>query len=117
MATNRRWQDRLTFVLGLWLFVSPMFYGGTFTMDAMTVNTLVLGVAVMIFSGAALARYQPWEEWLETLFGVWLIFSPFIFSFTDMTFATINHIAVGAVIVIDSLWVALKYPTSGHPAH
>ena len=117
MATRLRWQDRLTFVLGLWLFVSPLFYSASFTMNAMNVNTVLMGVVVMIFSGAAIARYQPWEEWLETLFGVWLIISPFVFGFTDMTFATINHIVVGAIIVIDSVWVAWKYPSSSRLAH
>ena len=117
MATSVRWQDRLTFILGLWLFVSPLFYSGSFTMNTMNVNTVLMGVVVMIFSGAAIARYQPWEEWLETLFGVWLIITPFVLGFTDMTFATVNHIVVGIVIVIDSLWIAYKYPTSRHVIH
>jgi len=117
MDTKQRWQDKLTFALGAWLFISPMFYTTPFMLDAMTYNTLIMGAVVMIISGAAIARYQPWEEWLETVFGVWLILSPFIFGFTDMTFAMTNHIVVGIVIVVDSLWVALKFPTSGRLAH
>lgn len=117
MATQQRWQDGLTFVLGFWLLVSPYFYNTPFALDAMTSNTIVMGLVVMVIAIAAMSRYQPWEEYLETLVGVWLVFSPFILGFTDMTFATINHIVVGAVIVIDSLWVAMKYPTSGHVAH
>jgi hypothetical protein len=114
MATKQRWQDWLTFVLGIWLLVSPSFYSTSYTLNAMTYNTLIMGVVVLIISGAAIANYQPWEEWLETLVGVWLIVSPFALGFTDMTFAMTNHIVVGAVVVIDSLWVAMKYPTRGH---
>lgn len=117
MDTEQRWQDRLTFVLGLWLFISPMLYNRPFALDPMTVNTLLMAAAVMVVAGAAIARYKPWEEWVEVVIGAWLIISPFTFGFTDMTLAMINHIVVGAVIMVDSIWVALKYPTAGHPAH
>jgi len=117
MDTKQRWQDRLTFILGLWLFFTVAFFTQPFMLDAKTANALLMGLLIMIFSVAAITRYRPWEEWVEAVIGVWLVISPFVFGFTDMTAATVNHIVVGALIVIDSLWVAMKYPTGGRLAH
>ena len=117
MDTEQRWQDRLTFALGLWLFMSPIITNPPVKLDMVTGHSSLMGLAVMFIAGAAIYRYKPWEEWLETVLGGWLIVSPVVLGFTDMTLATINHIVVGAIIVVDSVWVAMKYPRSGHPAH
>jgi len=117
MDTSKRWQDRLTFLLGLWLFISPALYTPSFTLNPMTGNTILMSLLVMFFSAAAITRYRPWEEWVEAVIGAWLIISPFAFGATDLSLATLNHIVVGAIIMVDSVWVAWKYPSSSHLAH
>lgn len=117
MDTEKRWQDRLTFALGLWLFMSPIITNPPVKLDLVTGHSSLMGLAVMFIAAAAIYRYKPWEEWLETVFGAWLVIAPFVLGFTDMTLATINHIVVGVIIAVDSAWMAMKYPRSGHPAH
>lgn len=117
MDTEKRWQDRLTFALGLWLFMSPIITNPPIELNLVTNHSSIMGLIIMFISGAAIYRYKPWEEWLDAALGAWLIVSPFVLGFTDMTLAMINHVVVGAVVLVDSVWVAMKHPTSGHPAH
>jgi len=83
-----RWQDWLNLLLGAWLFISPWALGfakaggaATSTYShAAAFNAWIVGVIVVLLSIAALARTQPWEEWLNLLAGFWLFISPWVLS-------------------------------------
>jgi hypothetical protein len=111
---DRRWQDVAMLVLGFWLIVSPFVLLYSETMGIASLNSYLLGVAVMVF--AAIALYQPhmWEEWVNLVLGIWLIVAPIVLGFRTEMAPTVNHFIVGVLIVIDALWA--MYPRITHRA-
>lgn len=101
---NRRWQDMVMLVLGLWLIVSPFIlqYGDYTGIAAL--NSYILGVGVMVFAAIALVRPELWEEQVNMILGVWLIIAPYVLGFGEETAALVNHFIVGLLIVADALW-------------
>lgn len=109
---DRRWQDLVMLVLGVWLFLSPFIlqYADAAVMAAW--NSYILGVGVVLFAGAALYRPQLWEEWVNLALGMWLIVAPFVLGFDTHALATWNHIIAGLLIGGDALWSILQqWPT------
>ena len=102
-----RWQDYVNLALGVWLIVAPWIGVGVHN-DLAAWNSYIAGLVVAIFSIAAIARAQLWEEWLNLVIGLWLILAPFVLYFTAQPGPTWNHIIVGVVIAIDAAWAAVR---------
>lgn len=106
-----RWQDWLNLLLGAWLFISPWALGfakggaaaSTYS-HAAAFNAWIVGVIVVLLSIAALARTQPWEEWLNLLAGFWLFISPWVLSYSGTQTALWNALIVGALVFILACW-------------
>ena len=107
----QRWQDWVMLAFGIWLFVSPFWmlvYGSL--MDVAAWNSYVMGVLVAVFAWGALAGARRWEEWLQLIFGVWLIVSPFVLMFYAIEpTAAWNTIALGILIGLDAIWALAAY--------
>ncbi|HZP87920.1 MAG TPA: SPW repeat protein [Burkholderiales bacterium] len=108
---ERRWQDWVMLIFGIWLFLSPFWmpaYASTSSTAAW--NSYVLGVLVVIFAWAALAKPEKWEEWVNLVLGIWLIIAPFVLRFYHAeTGAAWNQIILGILIAADALWVLAQY--------
>jgi hypothetical protein len=112
LVLANRWQDWVNLLLGAWLFISPWVLGfastaaaaGTTTHPRAAVNAWIFGVIVMVLSIAALARTQPWEEWLNLLAGIWLFISPWVLGYSGNTTALWNALIVGALVFILASW-------------
>lgn len=103
---KRRWQDWMTLVLGAWLFSSPFLMEAYFPYPSVDDwNSYMGGAALIVVSTLALKRPERWEEWFNLLIGGWLIVSPFLLGFSEQTVPTWNQIIVGAIVVLDALWV------------
>jgi hypothetical protein len=116
---QKRWQDWVMLVFGIWLFFSPFFLGYTSTSSTAAWNSYVLGVLVVIFALWALSQPQQWEEWINLVLGIWLIISPWVLQYhtTDST-ATTNHVILGILIGADAIWALAQRPVGiGHPQH
>lgn len=114
--TSGRLQDWFNLILGVWLVIAP-FVGVGMTSDAAAWNSYVAGVAVAILAGAAIARPQAWEEWVNLLIGLWLVLAPFVLGFTDQPGPMWNQIVIGLLIGADALWAAVQYsPRRAHHA-
>lgn len=46
-------------------------------------------------------------SWFNVILGIWLIISPWVVGFSDITGATWNAVIVGIVVAIVGLWAAL----------
>ena len=107
---SKRWQDWITPLLGLWLFLSPW----TMQYDAQGVvawNAYVLGAAITLLG--ALSVYRPQEveageEVVMILLGLWLMISPHVLNFAGPTAGDMNPVAVGALVVIFATWGLLR---------
>lgn len=113
----RKWRsesvlDLYNLAIALVLFASPWLFrltNGTARMDFWICSAVIVALSV-----AAIFAYANWEEWVNVLFGIWLIASPWILGFSQ---ARAMHFAVGIGIVVMFLAVLelwLQYE-SGHP--
>ena len=96
MSTNK-WQDWTSFVLGLWLAVSP-WLAGYADYEAATANSVLVGLALALASHfACVACNEASAEWLNLAAGVWLVWAPFGLEFGSRV-ASANSVAVGVFV-------------------
>lgn len=99
---RQRWEDWVNLVLGAWLFLSPWVLSYT-TAQGAAWNAYIFGIAIIVFTVWALSIPKPWEEWVNTVLGLWLIISPWVLGFTAQMAAMWNSIIVGLVVLALSL--------------
>lgn len=117
METSNRWQDKLNLALGIWLLISPFVLVSPYSpiqFDLVTTHSLIMGLVIALAAGATLLQFKVWEEWTEVGLGIWMVASPFILGFSDMTFVMLNYVIVGLVIIVDSTWVLSEHPPTPH---
>lgn len=103
MAANMKWQDWATFLLGVWLAVSPWALG--FSEQEMSMmNAVAVGAILMVFSLLELGFPQKWEEWVNMLAGIWLMTAPFMLGFTSQFLASVDAMLVGAAVTLLAAW-------------
>lgn len=99
----KHWQDPVNGVLGAWLILSPWALGFAGEMIAMW-NFVAVGVLLVATALGAIFLPRAWEEWTESVLGLWLVVSPWILGFTASEAATVNAVLSGLGIVMLSLW-------------
>ena len=93
-----KWQDWASFVLGLWLALSPWLTGYV-DYEAATGHAVLVGLALALASHfECVACDDLPAEWLNLAAGIWLMCAPFTLDFASRV-ATANSIVVGAAIV------------------
>lgn len=117
MTDSQPWQDWVNLVLGAWLVLAP-FFGVGAANDAAAWNAYISGGLVAIFAIASLARWQPWEEWVNLAIGLWLIAAPFALGFWALAAPTWNQIIVGLAVGVAAVWSLMerRTPMPHHPA-
>ena len=91
--------DWINLILGLLLVISPWLFGFVATTSAMW-NAVILGVIIAALSILAISAYARWEEWVNALAGLWVIFSPWFLGFSGVASAAWTHFIVGIVVVV-----------------
>lgn len=99
---KQRWEDWINLILGAWLFFTPFLFGYTGAATAAW-NAYIFGAALVILTIIALSAPQPWEEWVDSAIGLWIVISPWILGFSALTAATWNALIIGFVVLILSL--------------
>lgn len=97
----RHWQDWASWVLGLWLILSPwilMFWTQSVALE----NAVVAGFALLLVEVVTLSAFRVWEEWLNVVLGAWLVASPFVLGVAGAN-AIANFVVVGALVVMLAL--------------
>ena len=100
-----KWQDWASFVLALWLALSP-WLSGYQEHESATANAVGIGIALALFAHfeCVACERQP-AEWLNLAAGIWLMWAPFALELTSDT-ASVNSLAVGtgvALLAVSSL--------------
>jgi hypothetical protein len=98
-----KWQDWASFVLGLWLALSPWTFGYA-DHETATANAAVGGVLLALASHFGLSASLAAGEWLNAGLGAWLMAAPFALAFSTVTIAAANCVTVGAVVVLLAAW-------------
>jgi len=101
---DRRWQDWINLILGVWLFLSPWLLAYTGTSMVASWNAWILGVALVVFSAIAVSIPQIWEEVVNILIGIWMIISPWVLGFTGTRNAEANAVIVGIIAIVFAAW-------------
>ncbi|MBV8215431.1 MAG: SPW repeat protein [Verrucomicrobia bacterium] len=109
---KQHWQDWLNLVLAVWVLLSPLAIG-TAVGGLVIGNYNLVGIALAIFSIGALIEFHLWEEWVNLIFGVWLVMSPWVLGFSVSQHLW-NAVIVGIVIVMISS-SALEEEQRGKP--
>jgi SPW repeat-containing protein len=104
ITTNKRWQDWVNLVLGIWLFFSPWLLGFRPSMPQQSWNFFIVGIAFIVFAGFALNLRTIWEEWVNLALGVWMIISPWALSYSGNATARDDAVIVGIIVGALSIW-------------
>jgi hypothetical protein len=107
-SRSNQWQDWLNLLLAVWLFVSPWVLGFARTegggASVAAWNACIVAVVIAVLSIAALARAEPWEEWVNIVAGIWLFISPWVLKYSGTQHALWNALIVGALVIIFAAW-------------
>lgn len=87
-------------LLGIWLMLGPFYFRyGTVQSH---VAEVAAGWFTAIFSIYRIGHgeYSGWISWINMVIGAWLIASPFMFKYNNLSGPTINDIAIGIVMIV-----------------
>jgi len=93
--------DLYNAVLGAFLFISPWLF--TYRYDLAVKDAFLSGAMLVVVSLLAIVAFREWEEWVNLAMGLWVLASPFVFSFPHHTPGMHVAIAVGAIVTFLSL--------------
>jgi hypothetical protein len=101
-STPKQWEDWCSWLLGIWLCLSPWTLGFGLDPNA-TETTVVGGLLIIAAEVVTLSVFRPWEEWINVVLGVWLIICPWIVG-VDVPVASANLIIVGLLVMVLALY-------------
>lgn len=103
MRKIKHWQDAVNAVLGFMLILSPMALSYTVETVA-TTNAVVIGLALVAAALGAMLTPNAWEEWTETILGLWMMMSPWVLGFAAHMTPMYVAVGCGAFVVLLALW-------------
>jgi SPW repeat len=107
---ERRTQDTVMMLLGLWLLASPVVLQYPDLGSIASIHSFALGAVILVLGSAALARPKMWEEWFSFALGMWLMISPLLLHYDSDVTARWNQIILGLLVCGDALWAMIRYP-------
>jgi hypothetical protein len=119
MKTWTRWQDWVSLVLGVLLFISPWVFGtaanGASSWDAWILG--ILGILLAVFALAFLSSASI-SRGLSLALGVLLFISPWVLGFAALSSAAWVAWILGVLFVIANGWTLsqTRSPRAGAPA-
>jgi hypothetical protein len=106
----KRWQDWANLVLGSWMVISPWALGFADPENPAALSAWLLGVAIVVFAGAAVSMPRAWEEGINIFLGAALVASPWVLDFAGQMTARSNAVAVGVLVAALALWALMNDP-------
>ncbi len=106
--------DVLSIVAGLGLALSPWYLGFAAETSAAW-NAGLTGAAVAVIGVIALFAFHQAEEWINGLFGLWSLLSPWALGFSAVSPAATAHVVAGILVLgaaVASLWFTTTRPYS-----
>jgi hypothetical protein len=105
---NRRWQDMVTLVAGVWFAVAPWALGHGDVANGVLSNSVLFGLAIALFSAGALVEPAIWEEVVDFLLGLWVIASPWALGYSALFDLTVSALTVGLIVIVLAAWTAME---------
>jgi hypothetical protein len=104
--THRSWEDWLGMLLGVVIVLSPWLptQAAQEMLEAersfVVLNTFTVGLLVFGLAQLEYVALQRWEEVAEILLGLWLLVSPYIFSYHVEGMLRFWHTGLGGAVVL-----------------
>jgi hypothetical protein len=98
----QHWQDWASWMLALWLLISPWALGFSLEGPA-TREAVIVGAVLLALEVVALSAFGVWEEWGNILIGAWLVLSAFFLPIVSVA-ARLNFVIVGAIVIALALF-------------
>lgn len=99
---HRNWEDWLAMFVGALIGLSPWLAGEQASQVVMW-NAIIIGALVIGLGALELVNLRRWEEIGETICGLWLIASPFLFGYAAADTLRHWHFLLGAMVVVLAL--------------
>jgi len=98
----KQWEDWCSWLLGLWLCISPwaLFFDSEPTATRATVAS---GIVIIIAEMWTLSVYRAWEEWINVILGSFLILCPWLLNIGSSA-ARNNFVVVGILVLALALY-------------
>lgn len=98
----KQWQDWTSWLLGLWLLLSPwaLFFDNE---PRALENAVAVGALVIIAEIVELSIFRDWEEWINVVLGAWLAISPWALGVANAA-ARWNFLIVGILVLALALY-------------
>jgi len=102
LSTRRREAvlDLYNILLAAFLFTTPWLFA--YANEVVRWDMWIVGAAIMAVALLAIVAYAAWEEWVNTMLGVWLIVSPWLLGFAH-TRAMHFSIGIGLAVILMAL--------------
>jgi hypothetical protein len=102
---HRPWEDWLGMLLGVLIMVSPWFpmqVSGAVDIERshLVLNSFLVGMLVLGIAQLEYVALHRWEEVAGIVLGLWLMASPFIFSYSQDQALQVWHIVLGAAVAL-----------------
>jgi SPW repeat len=101
--TDHEWQDLACMGLGVLVLLSPWVVPHD-DMGPMVLNTVVVGLVVLLVSELELAGHSVRKEAANGAAGLWLMASPFVFGYDGEL--QVWHLVLGALV---SIFAAVEF--------
>jgi len=109
----KQWEDWVSWILGIWLCVSP--WALVFANESpATENAVLIGFLLILTEIITLSAFEPWEEWLNVALGAWLVICPWVLG-PMSRIAAADFVAVGILIVALALYELRQARTAATP--
>jgi hypothetical protein len=105
---QKRWQDWLNVILGLWTVASPWVLDFASGESDAARAAWIIGAAIVVFAASAVYMHKAWEEALSILLGICLFVSPWALDFADQRTPTMNAVVVGLLVTAFAVWAMIK---------
>jgi hypothetical protein len=113
----KQWTDWATWILGIWLCLSPWTLLFEYDAPAMR-NAVLLGALIIFVEVIELSIFRGWEEWINVGLGAWLIASTWVLGI-EAPAAKINFVLVGVLVValaVFEIWQIWQNPEEAEMA-
>ncbi len=112
-----KYADALNIVVGIWLILAAFALDFTDVTNALW-NSIIVGVAIIVIAALRITTASDrwyWLSWVTFLLGLWLIASPFVLGYDNLTRPMASDVFSGIAVVLLSGFSGLAHYISGYP--
>lgn len=101
MKNQYSWKDFVSLYLGAWTFLTPWLIGHP-AGAAVIASYVIAGLMISFFAIAGLVVFRPWPECVNIVLGIWLLVSPWLLRFANVSSLRGSALSIGALVIICS---------------